>query len=117
MSATPIYFAPLRVPLIDASTGLMKREWYLFFQALFLRIGGTSAPTNDDLAISAPPSNVMPDVVALQNALLDLTGQGPPPLLPLDAVDPLNAQLQEARELITTLQSTIQDLRQSPVVL
>jgi hypothetical protein len=47
--AEPIYFAPLRVPLVDPRTGLMAREWYLFFQALWLRSGGTDAPTSDDL--------------------------------------------------------------------
>lgn len=46
-----IFFAPLRVPVVDVRTGLMNREWYLFFQAMFLRIGGTSAPSTDDLQL------------------------------------------------------------------
>lgn len=49
----PIFFAPLRVPLVDPRTGLISREWYLFLQAIFLRIGGTTALSNEDLQLNA----------------------------------------------------------------
>lgn len=45
----PIYFAPYNVPLVDPESGLINREWYLFFQAVFNRIGGTSGASPDDL--------------------------------------------------------------------
>lgn len=45
----PIYFAPYQVALVEPTTGLMSRPWYLFFQALFNRVGGSSGPSNDDL--------------------------------------------------------------------
>jgi hypothetical protein len=51
MSAQPIFFAPLRVPITDPNTGLISREWYLFFQAMYLRVGGAQAPTPDDLQL------------------------------------------------------------------
>lgn len=55
--ADPIYFAPLRVPLVDTRTGLMSREWYLFFQALWLRTGGVVAPDYQDvLLLSSQPA-------------------------------------------------------------
>lgn len=41
----PIYFAPLTVPFVDLKTGIISREWYLFLQAMFNRVGGVSAPT------------------------------------------------------------------------
>lgn len=47
--SNPIYFAPYQVPLVEPSNGLMSRPWYLFFQALFNRVGGSSGPSNDDL--------------------------------------------------------------------
>lgn len=49
MSSNPIYFAPYQVALVEPSTGLMSRPWYLFFQALFNRVGGSIGPSNDDL--------------------------------------------------------------------
>lgn len=41
-SATPTPITPPRVPLLDARTGLITREWYLFFLGLF-----RSAESND----------------------------------------------------------------------
>ena len=32
-----------QVPLIDPATGLMSREWFRFFNALFEQLGGGSA--------------------------------------------------------------------------
>jgi len=48
----PIYFAPLRTPFVDLQTGLISREWYLFLQAMFNRVGGASGPSTDDLAMA-----------------------------------------------------------------
>lgn len=101
MTNQPIYFAPLRVPVIDAKTGLMSEPWYKFFQALFLRSGGTSAPNNDDLAIGAPPSNTVPDSAALL-AMLDPLG--------------LLTNVAELREQIAVLTNEVQALKQGPVM-
>lgn len=49
----PIYFAPLRVPLVDMRTGLISREWYLLFQQFFARIGGAKALNNTELEFLA----------------------------------------------------------------
>ena len=38
---------PPRVPLTDARTGMVSREWYRFFYALFTKIGPTSASLED----------------------------------------------------------------------
>lgn len=53
MSANPIFFAPLKVPVTDPQTGLMTRDWYLFFQAMFLRVGGSQGTGTDDLQLIA----------------------------------------------------------------
>ena len=44
-----------RVPLIDERTGLMAREWYRFFQNIFILTGSGSNPTTlDELQIGPP---------------------------------------------------------------
>lgn len=45
----PIYFAPYQVPFVDLQTGIISREWYLFLQAIFNRVGGSIAPTVTEL--------------------------------------------------------------------
>jgi hypothetical protein len=81
----PIFFAPLRVPVIDSRTGLMSREWYLFFQAMYLRVGGTSAPTNDDLQLTSDVNDATDDgsdlraaMVSFENTLALLEETQPP---------------------------------------
>lgn len=63
----PIFFAPLRVPIVDARTGLMSREWYLFFQAMYLRVGGVSAPNNEDLQLIADVYEAVDDGNPIQS--------------------------------------------------
>jgi hypothetical protein len=64
-----LYFAPLRTPLTDSRTGLMSREWYLFFQALWLRTGGVTGM--DELLLSQPgadglnASDLVPSITSL----------------------------------------------------
>ena len=43
-----------RVPFIDERTGLMAREWYRFFQTLFVNTGGASNLTLAALQLSPP---------------------------------------------------------------
>lgn len=115
MTSGPIYFAPSRVPVIDARTGLMSREWYLFFQAMFLRTGGTQAPDQDDLAMSAPLVNSPPDLAALQTAVLDLASQSPPAIPAAAVVEALQAEMQETRDQVAELLKTVQDMRQAAI--
>lgn len=56
-----IFFAPLRVPVVDERTGLMSREWILFFQAMFLRVGGTQAFNPEDLQLVADVNDATND--------------------------------------------------------
>lgn len=68
----PIFFAPLRVPVIDERTGLMAREWYLFFQAMFLRIGGIQAFSPDELQILGDVNDATDDGGDLRTSMADL---------------------------------------------
>lgn len=40
---------PVRVPLVDPNTGVITREWYRFFEQMFVRVGGEVGPTNNEL--------------------------------------------------------------------
>lgn len=74
----PIFFAPLRVPVADQRTGLMSREWYLFFQALWMRTGGSVAPpSTDDLLESIEQGIGAADVQAVLQTELNATRQLP----------------------------------------
>ncbi|OLD92630.1 MAG: hypothetical protein AUG84_00805 [Chloroflexi bacterium 13_1_20CM_4_66_7] len=50
----------MRTPFVDVKTGLISREWYLFLQAMFNRVGGASGSlisitAGDGLAASPNP--------------------------------------------------------------
>lgn len=66
----PIFFAPLRTPVVDERTGLMSREWYLFFQAMYLRIGG--ALGSDDLQLVADVNDATDDGSDIRAVTADL---------------------------------------------
>lgn len=72
MSNDPIFFAPLKVPVTDPQTGLMTRDWYLFFQAMFLRIGGAQAFTPDDLQIMGDVNDATDDGNDIRASTADL---------------------------------------------
>ena len=49
---------PPRVPLTDSRTGLISREWYMFFLSLFTKVGGSTISLDDMQLI--PPQDVSP---------------------------------------------------------
>lgn len=42
---------PARVPIVDPSTGIITREWYRFFEQMFVRVGGDEGQTNTELVV------------------------------------------------------------------
>ena len=46
---------PPRVPLTDSRTGLISREWYMFFLSLFNKVGGSTISL-DDMQLAPQPS-------------------------------------------------------------
>lgn len=74
-----IRFVPPRVALVDARTGLITREWYLFFQGVFERVGGASGLSTTDVdagsfAAMQPAASdaLMPDVLQAMAAGSDV---------------------------------------------
>lgn len=60
----------LRVPIIDPRTGLISREWYLFFFSLFNLVGaGSNALSLTDLQVGQPESQLESQQVLIDTAL------------------------------------------------
>lgn len=47
-----IALLPPRVPLVNPTSGVMSKEWYLFFQQIYERVGGADGASNTDLDLS-----------------------------------------------------------------
>lgn len=67
-----IFFAPLRVPVVDVRTGLMSREWILFFQSIYLRIGGAQAFSPDELQLLGDVNDATDDGSEIRANTADL---------------------------------------------
>lgn len=60
----------LRVPIIDPRTGLISREWYLFFFNLFNLVGGGSNQVSlTDVQVGQPESQLESQQVLIDTAL------------------------------------------------
>lgn len=106
-----IFFAPLRVPLTDKRTGLMSREWYLFFQAMFLRIGGTNGQSNDDLLQGIPEELGAAELLGLQLTAQDAAAQGAAAVTTLPFED-LLGELRATRDQVAELTKRLDDIQQ-----
>lgn len=108
-----VNYIPARIPLIDQRTGLISREWYLFFQNIMVSTGGIP---DEEIGTVLPASS--PDLAASLIALAaqDL-GQSPPgipAMVPLDDVLPV---INSLRDEIAALRNRIDDLQKGTLVL
>ena len=69
-----------RVPLLEAATGLMAREWYRFFGVLFARVGGVEGINGDygDIEITdgGLSHTIVPGAVDTEKLGGDITDEG-----------------------------------------
>lgn len=107
----PIYFAPLRTPIVDPNSpdGLMSRDWYLFFQALWIRVGGA---IGGDEALVLPLSGSDAAVVSSLSQALDQSPQAVS-VTP----DPIATEISDLRAQVAQLSQIVQDIKQGQVVL
>lgn len=70
MATNPVPPTPFKTPLIDEKTGLLTNPWTAWFREMFERVGGSSAPSSNLLALI---ENLQTDVDALDGGL----NQGP----------------------------------------
>ncbi len=118
-------FVPPRVPITD-QRGMITREWYLFFQGIFDRIGGATGPSIPDVDASLFEDAGTSETNASLFALADTLAQAAQPTADtaetmLDSapryeqytIDVLTSEVGELRELVAVLFSEIQALKQS----
>jgi len=106
-----IRFVPPRVPFVDTRTGTITREWYLFLQGIFDRVGGATGQGSTDLVQDMPDDAGLEEVKATLFASRDAVDQAPLAQLQ-QTVDQLQAELAAQRELLAEAMKTIQDLQQ-----
>jgi hypothetical protein len=114
MSAN-IFFAPIRTPFVDPTTGIINRQWYLFLQALFNRTGGTIAPGVEDVLQSVDMGLDASTVFGVQQADMQGINQLPPGATAIFP-DDLSAQVAELRELVAQLMTTVQAIQQGAII-
>ncbi len=73
-SVTPI--TPPRVQMVDPRTGMISREWYLFFLSLF-QTSGESGLSLDDLQKGPPPSATSDKLAELTKVVDTLSSFSP----------------------------------------
>jgi hypothetical protein len=88
---------PPRVPLTDARTGMISREWYRFFFELFTKVGPTTASI-EDLQLGPNVSDTAGEILAaMQQAQL---------------LSPVQAQVDELAKQVEALATTMPDTSQ-----
>lgn len=94
----PLRFIPPRVQLTDPRTGMISREWYLFFQGVFDRIGGTSGSSSTDIVASLFEDAGSSETNAMLFELEQAVGQYPAPTTQ-DMFQDLSPTYQQATQL------------------
>lgn len=97
---TAIKFVPPRVPIAD-SGGFVTREWYLFLQGVFGRVGGAIGPSTADLNESAFEDAGSSETVAL--------------LFSVEQAARQSGELSSLRDQVAELQKQIDSIRQGTI--
>lgn len=118
-------FLPPRVALTDPRTGLISREWYLFFQGIFDRVGGSTGSSTTDLSSSLFEDAGSGETNALLFAAEQALSQLPiqqlsvpddkllEPRYEPSAVEALQTELNGLRELVQELSKELDALKQA----
>lgn len=107
----PLRFVPPRVLPIDPRTGMFSREWYLFFQGMFNRIGGSTGESTSDIVASLFEDAGSSETNAVLFATEQALSQYPPIAVPV-SIESLSAELSAVRDQVSELVKEIQSLRQ-----
>lgn len=122
---TALQFPAARQPVIttDPLSGVptFTRPWFLFFQALYSRGGGSVGPTVTQILLDSDAGVGIEELQAVTaQANNDLLLQAPPPLdaliQGLDGalnIDALRAEIGDLREQVAELNKAIQALNQA----
>lgn len=111
----PLRFVPPRVAFVDPRSGLITREWYLFLQGVFNRIGGAGGPSTDDISGSLFEDAGSSETNALLFELGQSLGQAPS-TLPHSVENQLQTEINELRDTIAELRKDIESMQQGPTL-
>jgi hypothetical protein len=111
----PLRFVPPRVAFVDPRTGMITREWYLFLQGIFNRVGGANGESTADIIASlfedAGSSETNAMVFEVERALSQI-----PSPQPLTTTDILLAEISELRATVAELKKDLDALRQGTLI-
>lgn len=108
-------FVPPRVALVDPRTGMVSREWYLFFQGVFTRIGGANGESSTDIVASLFEDAGSSETNAMLFELDQTANQFPTlQLLPIEQV--LQAEISELRDTVAELKKDLDAIRQGTLI-
>lgn len=110
----PLRFVPPRVQLVDPRTGVISREWYLFFQGVFNRIGGANGSSSTDIASSLFEDAGSSETNAMLFELEQSVSQAP--ILQLLSMDAIQAEISELRDTVSELRKELDAIRQGPSI-
>lgn len=108
-------FVPPRVQLVDPRTGMISREWYLFFQGVFNRVGGADGSSTTDIVASLFEDAGSSETNAMLFGVEQDAGQMPLPYFPAPDVDlppayTPNAQIDNVLAELSALQDRVAEL-------
>jgi hypothetical protein len=95
---------------------MITREWYLFLQGIFDRVGGASGQSSTDLTQDMPDDAGLEEVKSTLFSTQDAFGQSPLPAEMQATLDALQAELSVQRDQIAELLKTVQDLQQGIII-
>lgn len=121
---TTLSLMPPRVPLVDPRTGMITREWYLFFVGTYDRVGGSDGSSTTDLSASMFEDAGIEELKSATFHQYDELRQQPPHVpftlpddqqpvsVPLATFEVILTEMQGLREQVAELTKTIQSLQQ-----
>ena len=124
----PLRFVPPRVALVDPRTGMVSREWYLFFQGVFNRIGGSTGASTPDIVASlfedagSSETNAMlfgveQDIQQYPTFVEQVADiDTPPAYTPIPTVDNIAAELSALQDRVSELVKELDSLKQGILI-
>ena len=111
-----IKFVPPRVPLTDPDTGTITREWYLFLQGVFIRIGGSTGSSIPDVSASMFEDAGTGETNSLLFNFQQASSQNPPYPDLQQAVEALENQVAQQREQLAEFFKELQSIKQGTLL-
>lgn len=111
----PLRFVPPRVQFVDPRTGMINREWYLFLQGIFNRVGGANGASSTDIVASLFEDAGSSETNAMLFELEQSVAQYPVPQATL-AEQILQAEIAELRDTVAEMKKDLDAIRQGTLI-